>query len=77
MPKDDYSLEIEMSSERYIELQRLIGEHNIGTEKEFINRAFSLFVWALQQDKAGKNIVAIDEEADPLGQVYYGKISGS
>jgi len=75
MPKDDYSLDIEMSSERYTELQRLIAEHNIGTEREFVNRAFTLFAWALQQDKNGKNIVAV-ENTDPTGELYDRKISG-
>lgn len=75
MPKDDYSLDIEMSSERYTELQRLIVEHDIGTESEFVNRAFTLFAWALEQDRNGKNIVAI-ENTDPNGELYASKISG-
>lgn len=44
------------------DMERLVKECGVDTEKDLLNNALSFFVWAIKEIKKGRIIASIDEE---------------
>ncbi len=56
-----YRIQIEVSEDRFRELEALIEECGFTTKKEFFDNAFTLLKWALKKAKGGLSIASINE----------------
>jgi hypothetical protein len=57
-----YRIQIDVSEDRYHEIENLIEECGFSTKKEFFDNAITLFKWAFKQSKKGLSIASVDEQ---------------
>lgn len=50
-------------------LDALMKDTGIKTRKDLLNRALSLFEWAIREKKAGRKVVSLDEESKNYREV--------
>lgn len=55
-------LVLELTSERSTDIKRVMQETGIRTQAEFVNTAVAVFLWAVEQKKAGRYIASVDPE---------------
>jgi 23S rRNA G2445 N2-methylase RlmL len=55
-------IELELSEEKYQELQQLMATTRAHSTTELFNNALTLFVWAVTETQSGRTIASVDEE---------------
>jgi hypothetical protein len=53
---------IELSSQAIENIERLMRENNISSEKVFFNCALTVFEWILSENKTGRTIASFDRK---------------
>ena len=53
--------QIEMAPDQEAELKQLMAECRIRTKKDLINNALTIFLWAVEQRRAGRVVASLDE----------------
>lgn len=54
-------VQLELSESRLAELKALMEVCGLSTQKELFNSALTLFEWAVNERRAGRNIASLDE----------------
>jgi hypothetical protein len=55
-------IQVDISEERYKELEELLKNLEISTFKGLLNNSLTLLEWAVEEMKEGRKIVSTDEE---------------
>ena len=55
-------IQVDFSTERVVELERLRKLCDLGTRKELLNNALSLFAWAVREVTEGRIVASLDEK---------------
>lgn len=62
MPEGVVRVQLDWTEDRVEALDALVKETQSGSRKNLLDQAFLLLVWAVEQRKKGREIMAIDED---------------
>lgn len=57
-------IQFDLSDEKVREIEELMEESGISTKKQYVEYAFTLLGWALEQARRGRLVASVDEETD-------------
>lgn len=57
-------VQLDLSTERVDQLDRLVGEAGFSTRKDLFNNALALLQWAVKEARRGRAIASVDEAND-------------
>ncbi len=57
-------VQLDLSTERLEQLERLMEEADFSTRKDLFNNALSLLQWAVKEARRGRSIASVDEKTE-------------
>lgn len=67
---NDVRIQLEISEERLIELEKLMEESGLKTKKDFLNYSISFLEWGIEERKNGNIIASLNEKEKTYKELW-------